>query len=742
MGQISITRNNEFASRPVGPPEEDRDFIDSRKIGQTLWAKRRNILLTTLIAVVLAACLMQMITPVYRAVATLVIEPKGASLITFQPTVDPTNPPNDYLQTQISLIQSRGVAERAVRQLKLVDHPEFDPRQNPSLLQRLKGLISAISPALFPATWSKGEALAPAEIFNGAVVELMDRTSVASLGKSQVVTVAVTLKDKQTATQAANALAHGYLDSRLDAQVADSVVAGRWMDTRVVELRTRLQDSEAKLQAYRDAEGLVDVDGVTTLSAHELAKTSDRMVDARRDRAKAQSQYQQVQSLAGKSTEELLTIPAVIDDPVVQKFQADVARTQAKVDELSTQYGDRHPKMVIARSDLAAAKASLAKQVKQVVAGLENSYQLAKENENALRASVSTTREQIQDITRKEFKLRELQRDVDSNRALYETFVNRLRETMATADLGASNARIVDEAIVPLLPNMPRKSLIFSIVAVLAFAGACAMALVRDAVKNTIKSSNDVEVKLRLPVLGVVPLLRKKNKVRIARTFDFNDDISFSEAIRTTRTSVMLSDIGSRRNLLVITSSVPGEGKSAVAANLACALGRLERVLLIEADMRRPTLANNMGLSNGHIGLANFINGSARSSECIQRVGKIDVIPAGAIPPNPLELLASSRFASFLDWARQHYDRVIIDSPASHSVSDAALLCALADAVLYVVKSDSTSTPVVQRGVGQLMRNGAPVIGVILNQVSAINARYDHQGYYGYLPGEASKTEG
>lgn len=742
MGQVSISRNHEFASRTIGQSEEDRDFIDSRKIGQTLWAKRQSILITTFLAVVLVVGVMQMITPKYRAVASLVIEPKGASVITFQPTVDPNNPPNDYLQTQISLIQSRGVAERAVRQLKLTEHPEFDPRQNPGLLQRLKGLIATVSPALFPATWSQGEVLTPAEVFNGAVMELMERTSVASLGKSEVVTVAVTLKDKQTATQAANALAQGYLDSRLDAQVVDSLIASRWMDTRVVELRTRLQESESKLQEYRDAEGLVDVDGVTTLSAHELAKTSDRMVDARRDRAKAQSQFQQVQSLSGKSIDELSTIPAVISDPVIQKFQADVARTQAKVDELSTQYGDRHPKMIVARSDLAAAKASLAKQVKQVVAGLENSYQLAKDNENTLRDSVTTTREQIQDITRKEFKLRELQRDVDSNRALYETFVNRFRETVATADLSSSNARIVDEAIVPMLPNMPRKSLILSIAALLAFGGACVMALVRDAVKNTIKSSNDVETKLRLPVLGVVPLLRKKNRARIARNFDFNEDPSFSEAIRTTRTSVMLSDIGTRRNLLVITSSVPGEGKSAVTANLACALGRLERVLLIEADMRRPTLASNMGLSNGHIGLANLLNGSARSAECIQRVGKIDVIPAGAVPPNPLELLASPRFTSFLEWAKQRYDRVVVDSPASHSVSDAALLCALADAVLYVVKSDSTSTPVVQRGVGQLMRNGAPVIGVILNQVSAFHAQYNHQGYYGYLPGEAHKTHG
>lgn len=741
MGQISISRRNEISRHSMGVPEEDRDFIDSRKIGQTLWASKWGIFSITLLAVLLAAVVMQTITPVYRAVASLVIEPKGASLISFQPPADPNNPTSDYLQTQISLIQSRGVAERAVKQLNLTEHPEFDPRQRPYLMTRLKSMVSALSPGLFPGSWSQGEALTPAQVFDATVMELMEHTSVGSVGKSQLVTIGVTLKDKQTAADAANALARGYLDSRLDAQVNDSLTASRWMDTRVVELRTQLQESENKLQAYRDAQGLVDVGGVTTITANELAKTSDRMIDARRERAEAQSQYQQVQSIAGKSASQLSTIPAVINNPVIQQFQADVAKAQAKVDELSRRYGDLHPKMVAARSDLAAAKASMATQVNQVVAGLQNNYQLAQANENALRASVNTSRAQIQDISRKEFKLRELQRDVDSNRSLYETFVNRLRETTATAEMGSSNARIVDEAITPLLPNTPRKSLIFSLVAALAFGVACALSLLRDAMKNTVKSSEDVEKKMHLPVLGVVPLLQKKNRGRIARQFERNDDTAFSEAIRTTRTGVMLSDIEARRHVLVITSSVPGEGKSAIAVNLACALGRLERVLLIEADLRRPTLAKNLGLNNGQTGLVNLVNGSARSGECIQQVGDMDVLPAGAVPSNPLELLASPRFTSFLDWARQRYDRIIIDSPASHSVSDAALLCALADAVLYVVKSDSTSTPVVQRGVGQLLRNGAPVIGVILNQVSAVNARYDHQGYYGYLPGEAYQAK-
>ncbi|HXR00458.1 MAG TPA: Wzz/FepE/Etk N-terminal domain-containing protein, partial [Pseudomonas sp.] len=280
MGQISISRRNEIGRHSAGLLEDDRDFIDSRKIRQTLWASKWAILTITLAAVLLAAVLMQVITPMYRAVASLVIEPKGVSLISFQPPADPNNPTNDYLQTQMSLIQSRGVAERAVKQLNLTLHPEFDPRQRPYLMTQLKSLVSAISPGLFPSTWSQGEALTPGQVFDAAVLELMEHTSVGSVGKSQLVTIGVTLMDKQGAAAAANALAQGYLDSRLDAQVADSLNASRWMDSRVIELRTQLQQAENKLQAYRDAQGLVDVGGVTTITANELAKTSDRMIDA------------------------------------------------------------------------------------------------------------------------------------------------------------------------------------------------------------------------------------------------------------------------------------------------------------------------------------------------------------------------------------------------------------------------------------------------------------------------------
>lgn len=736
-----MTLSNPRLPQHYVPIADDRDFIDSRKLGLILWTHKWRIIALAAAATLAVMLVLHNITPVYRATASLVIEPKGATLITFQqPTYDSPNAAVDYLQTQITLIQSRAVAERVVRQLNLTEHPEFDLRQRLHLLREARAEIARLYPSAFPGSWLASRSMTPTEVFDATVRELMERTSVGAQGKSQLVNISVSLADRETAALAANALAHGYLDSRLDAQMNESLNASKWMNSRMIELRTQLQESENKLQRYRDAEGLVDVDGVVTLSANELSKTSDRMIDARRQRAEAQSQYAQVKAMLGsKSLANLSSVPAVIGNPVIQQFQANEAQARAKVDELSRRYGDRHPKMIAARSDLAAAQASLRGQVDQVVAGLERNYQLARANEESLRSSVDTSRAQIQDISRKEFKLRELQRDVDSNRTLYDTFVTRLRETTATADIGVSNARIVDPAIVPSEPSAPKKSLIASITALLALVLGCVFFLLRDTLHNGFKSGDDIARKLNLPVLGLVPLLQKKNRSSISRQFERNDDPDFTEAIRTLRTGIMLGDTQKRRGLLVITSTLPGEGKSAIAVNLAFALGQLERVLLVEADLRRPNLARNLGMNPAQPGLASLITGQAKIDACIRRVGQVDILTAGEIPPNPLELLASTHFGRFIEWARQHYDRIILDSPASDAVSDAAVLCAMADAAIYVIKSDSTPAPLVHQCIDQLLQNGAPLTGVVLNQITPLKGRQGYSQHYRYLPRETTQ---
>ncbi|WP_313102137.1 GumC family protein [Stutzerimonas nitrititolerans] len=708
---------------------DDSDFIDLKKIWHAVWSRKWGIVLLVAVVAVLMAVLLSRMTPIYKAVTSVIIEVKGTPVVSFQPANAPTEV-SEYLQTQLSLIQSRGVAEKVVRDLELTEHPEFDLRQQPGPLIDIGGMLDAIM-------GEEPEPLTEAQIMDHATQVFMDRTTVWVEGKSQLVYLSVAMADKLMAAQAANHLATSYIEAQLEAKVEMSMTAASWMNTRLVDLRQNLKDSEDRLQAYLDAEGLVDMDGVGTISANELSLTGDRMIDARRQRAEAESQFRQVESMRDQGWERLASVPAVLGHPLIQQFKADRAHARSRVEDLSRRYGDRHPAMQSARSDLNAATASLRQQVEQVVASIERSYQLAVANENSLRASFNDNKEQIQDISRKEFKVRDLQREVEANRALYDTFMTRLQETTATSDLSSTNARIVDEAIPPAQASEPNTKLFMVVALFLALVVGIAQAIIREILDNTFKSSDEVETKLNLPVMGIVPQVPRNLRKQVSHLFQRNEEKRFCEAIRTIRTNITLTEGNQPRQVLVVTSTAPGEGKSSVSANLAFAMAQLNRVLLIDADLRRATLDQTFEFAPGTPGLANLIGGNAKLDDCIRSVGNVDMISAGTVPSNPLELLSSPRFAKLLEAVKGRYDRIIIDSPPSQAVSDAAVLSILADAVIYVIKSESTLIPHAQKGVAQLLQSNAPVAGVVLNHVDVEKAKrngqfrgyYDHYGY-------------
>lgn len=731
-----IIERNQSALRQ----DESDDEIDLLKLWQTIWRRKWSIMTLVLVVSMVAILVVFSITPIYRAAATLLIEQKSAKVVSIEQVYGLDGAGNEYLQTQFELLKSRALAERVVRQLNLTTHPEFDPRQQPEPLIDFKALFANLDfnkavPVTLPEDLEAGVDATEAEIFDEVTKEFMERISIEPQGKSQLVKVQVDMADARMSARAANALANGFIESQLEATMDMSLTATNWMNSRLGELREKLKVAEDRLQAYREAENLVDVQGVSTISAAELSLTGERMIDARRQRAEAESQYRQVQAMRGGGWERLASIPAVLGHPLIQQFKAEEAKAKAKYEEMSRRYGARHPAMEAARSDLSAASASLRGQVEQVVAGIERTYQLAAANENSLQASFNKNKTQIQDISRKEFKLRELQREVESNRALYDTFMTRLKETAATSDLESANARVVDQAVVPSKPVKPRKGLIVLIAALLAGFVGVGLTLLLEALNNTFKSTEEVEGRLNIPVLGILPMMKKGERSDLARMFSRDTDKSFSESIRTIRTGVVLSGIDHPHKVMVITSSIPGEGKSTVSVNLAFALGQMEKVLLIDADLRRPTLGKSFDFPVGTPGLANLIAGTAKLDECVKHVDGIDMIGAGTVPPNPLELLSSPRFAKALEVLKSKYERIIIDSPPTQAVSDAIVLSTFANSLIYVIKSDSTHIPLVEKGVGQLLQNNAPVSGIVLNQVDIKKAKkygYSYGGYYDY----------
>lgn len=705
------------------------DGIDLFKFWRVIWRRKRSILFLMFMVSLVATLAAFTFTPIYRATASLLIDEQAANVLSIE-QIYGTEGGSEYLHTQFELLRSRALAERVVTQLKLVEHPEFDPLQHARPLLDTEAWQRSLAVFFGQVAHPLDEATEAAKRFDEVTRAFMERIKVEPLGKSKLVKVQVEMTDARLAMLAANALANGFIESQLEASQGVSIAAGNWMSSRLGDLRQQLKASEELLQHYREAENLVDVGGVSTISAAELAQTGDRMIDARRQRAEAESQYRQVQSIARNDWQKLGSVPAVLGHPLIQQFKADEARARAKVEELSKRYGARHPTMEAARSELTAASGSLRGQIEQVVAGIERNFQLAQANQNSLQSSFSDNKSRIQEISRKEFKLRELQRDVDANRALYETFTNRLKETAATADLKSVTARVIDQAVLPDKPVKPHKTLIVIVSAVLTFIVAAVVVLVLEALSNTFKTAQQVEEHLNIAVLGIVPLVDKPNRSHLPTVYDL--DRRFSESIRSIRTGIVLSDIDNPHQVLLVTSSVPGEGKSTLSINLATALGQLERVLLVDCDMRRPSLAKSFQFPAGAPGLANLLAGTATEQECVRSVNGFDVLSAGSVPPNPLELLASPRFAAILKEFKGRYQRIIFDTPPVQAVSDALHLASHSDFVIYVSKSASTAIPLVEKGIGQLLQNRAPVKGIVLSQVDLDQAKREGSTYAGY----------
>ena len=387
----------------------------------------------------------------------------------------------------------------------------------------------------------------------------------------------------------------------------------------------------------------------------------------------------------------------------VSAASVELERARGEFAKISKRYGPKHPLYIAALADLNIAGNKL------------------KEGKSEIRA-----------INRKEVELRELRSQVDSDKALYDVFLKRVKETDQSLGLNKAQARILDPALRPLAPYAPNVKDFITMSAVGSFMLAIMLVLLNESLNKTIKSTSDVEDKLGQVTLGILPLLPAL-KTGAGKGFPMlnPDNASFAEAVRTIRTGIVLSGLDNPHKVILVTSSVPGEGKTTVSSSLAVALAQMENVLLVGADLRRPSLNGICGIQAGVPGLSELVAGSADFKTCIitdEETG-LNILTGGMIPPNPLEILFSERFAKVLGTLEKYYDRIVIDSPPVDAVSDALVLARFAKTVVYVVEADKTPEAVVKHGLKRLSHHHAPLAGIVLNKVNIKHSEYYH-GYY------------
>ena len=716
--------------------------------------KWRIISLSILITILVALIVMS-ITPRYIANAKLLIESNEAKVLSIQEVYGLDASRKEYFQTQYEILRSRKVAENVVQKLNLSEQANYNfELRNEDTLDKFKASLKKQLATILPFLPQKPAVVYTPEQLqinkqNYAVAKVVQNLTILPIANTQIVNISYEDEDPELAALIANTVGDVYIESYLQARFDMTEKATTWLNESIEGLRVKLTTSEKKLSDFYDTEQLVNVDGVVGLASEELQKLSQQLLAAQTSRKQNEVIYKQVVE-SGANIAELSTLSEVINHPSVVSVKRSEVTAQSRVSELSKVYGPKHPKMIAANAELESILTSLAAQIRELVSGITVDYRNASQKVAELKQEVESAKQRFRELSNLDNRSKTLQREVDINQQLYSSFFTRLKETNELGGFESANARLLDVAKKPSVAAKPKKGLIIAAAFIVSLGLGVFLAIAMDALNSGIRSLDDVERKLSQRMLGLIPweAHKKKENIPLRHFFDSKHH-TFSESVRTLRTSLQLLNIDKPSKTILIASSVPKEGKSTVAINLGFALGQLHKVLIVDTDLRRPTLAKQFDLPGFQPGLANLIAGTHKLDECIvyDEFSGVDLVCAGTVPNNPQELLASEQFKKIMKGFAAMYEYIIVDSAPIQAVSDAVVVSNVCDSVIYVVKSDSTSYKMINSGLSRFISLGHRVDGIILNQVDLKKAKkqgeyagfYDQYGYNSYQS-ETKKT--
>ncbi len=724
---------------------EDDQRLDLLRYWRVLLKYRWGILSLALAAGILAAVYAFSLEPRYQASATLLFEPKTSRYAPIQDVVAAeiyqVYRAQQYFETQQAIMRSRNFAEKVVDTLELGSHPYFDPALRQPSRARLqidwRAWLPDWIPWLLPESPLQAELPSPSARREAAIAAIQQGLSVAPVHDTMLMEIGFQSRDPEFAAEMANAVADLFIDYDLESRLDTLRKATAWLTERTAGLRESLQDSELDLQQFREQQELFNLEGGSSILGRQVEDAFTRLTETRNERLRLESLYRDIERLRNSSPLEAANHPTLLKYDGVRAAKTLEAEVQQEIAQLNKRYGPRHPKMLHAQAELEGAQSQLSKEVAIVLQGAAKEYDSVRKREAGLEREFNRLKQEAQEADRKMSRLRTLERGVDADRELYDLFLTRFKETNFATDVDTPNARIIDQALVPGAPVWPNPQRIVLITVLGALFAGIMLALLVEYLDNTLKNSEDVEEKLGLPLLGSLHLMRRrrgKSPTPPERMFLEDGKSNFAEAIRTIRTGVVLSGLDNPHKIVAVTSTLPGEGKTTVSINLAIALGQLEKVLLIDADMRRASIGPLFGFDKSKPGLSELVAGSKETAQCIHHLdaANLDVLPAGTIPPNPQELLSSQRFKELLLRLSEHYQRIVVDTAPTQMVSDPMLVASQASAILYVVRADATPYQLALGGIRRLRQVSAPLVGVVLNQVNLRKTgRYPGYGRYG-----------
>ncbi len=720
-------------------PVDDGNAADDGLDLLTYWRMlvKRRWLIVGIVAVVVAIALIRtlMTPPSYRATVVMQIEAETMQIMQVQ-GISPYQGGYDpnFNRTQIQLLQSRSLAERVAGDLKLNGSSALQLLKPPSWSERLSELLDpdsrrkeSQSVAVTDADAGAGEGANVLAQRRQVAGLLQQGVSVDPVRDSHLVQVSFTSMSPTFAARVANALADSFIASSMDRQFGASSYAKKYLEDQLAQLKSRLEESERALVAFAQKEEIVPTADGTSLVGRNLVDLNASLAQAQQQRIRAESRWRGVSSAGGTS------LPAdILVGSILSTLQQQRAELQGQYQQKLQVFKPEYPEMQALKGQIEESSRQIATEVKNLRATVKAEYDSAVAQDELLRTELDSLRAQTLEADGRSIQYNIFKRDVDTNRQLYDALLQRYKEVGMASGVKPSNISIIDRAEVPssrFAPSLARNLMIGLLIGLVL---GVMIALLLEYIDDTLKSPQDVEYHLKLAVLGIIPKLTKQTPSEA-----LNDPRSaFSESYRSVRTALQFSTDHGVPKVLLITSPAATEGKSTSALTLAHNFVHLgKRVLLIEGDLRNPSLGKAMGLIGGN-GLSNLLSGAKTLAQSVTKSGtaNLDVILSGPLPPSPTELLAGSRLVSLLLIASQMYDQIIIDGPPVLGIADAPILANAAGGTLLIVRSGLSRISSAQAAIKRLRVTHARLIGCLLTQydAKASGYGYEYEGYYAY----------
>ena len=691
--------------------------------------------------------------PIYRATVRIQIDRENPNILSFQDVYSIDSVTDDALQTQYEILEARSLARRVIEDLRLIDHPEFQPGE-PGIVDTFVQSIVGI----FAQDREPNTAADEGDELRGIIGAYLGRVTVSPVRSARLVDVSFDATDPEFAARVINAHAGHFIEQNLQFKFEATQEASIFLEGQLVTLKSNLEKAEDSLQEYSVANAILfTAEGLNTAMA-KLQLIETEYATAQADRFQKEAYNRLVE--AGSTN----ALPQLARSSMIEDFSSRLVDLQREEAELSVTFALEYPSRQRIRRQIDEIERSLERERQRVVETVQWEHVAAVEREQLLKAAVEAQLAEVNRINQEKIQYDILEREADSNTQLYNGLLTRLKEAGISAGLRASNIRIVDRAEPRGGPIRPRTTLNLLMGLAAGLVTGVGLAFTQEYLDRSIKSPDEVSRYLRLPTIAVVPkqstLNAKgyygsygtpKHRAELEETTQAIELISstsprsiMAEAYRSMRTSILLSSPDHPPRVILVTSAVPSEGKTVTASNLAISLTQTgSRVALLDADMRKPRIHSIFGLGTTP-GLSAVLTGSAHLKDVLHEssIPNLFVLPCGVIPPNPAELILSTRFQRVIMVLREYFEYVVIDSSPVSNVSDSRILARQADTTVLVVKAGSTARQVALHATNILRDSQARVAGVVMNDLDVrikgyAYSHYSEQYSYGGPPQKA-----